>query len=109
MDKTNKICIYIASLSLLSSIILGVVVYQQHKYIENMRDEIVYNIESRSESNLSEMKRNISNLDSQIDSLDDRVNHLEAAQLDLSADQADLSYRMSSAELDSSMGYSLWR
>lgn len=76
MDKTNKICIYIASLSLLSSIILGVVVYQQHKYIENMRDELVYDIENRSESNLSETKRNIQNLD-------ERVHRIEAALLTL--------------------------
>ena len=85
MDKTNKICIYIASLSLLSSIILGFITYQQQNYIQSLHKIVQSNaipskklLKSKSiESSIDSLESSIFDLEEKISDLDNRVTDLE--------------------------------
>lgn len=93
MDKHNKICIYIASLSLLSSIILGFITYQQQNYIESLshivresstpskklfrRIEAAEGAIDTNQAALDDLDRRVSNLEDKIDDLDDSAQSVD--------------------------------
>ncbi|EFF65335.1 hypothetical protein HMPREF7545_1706 [Selenomonas noxia ATCC 43541] len=104
MDKTNKICLYIASLSLLSSIILGFITYQQQNYIKSLHEIVQKNntpskkllkkVDSM-ESSISDLESNLLDLEGKTDDLDDRVANLED-----NVDSVDSSVTASSFDLE---------
>ncbi|MBO4852467.1 MAG: hypothetical protein J5477_02400 [Schwartzia sp.] len=82
MDKFNKICLGVATLSLISTAILGFITWQQQNYIESLHKLTVIKLK-RSKSDtpyqytLRSARKEISYLNDMIDKLDSQVSDLE--------------------------------
>lgn len=94
--NTNKICIAVAALSLLSTTALGVITYQQQNYIQSIKAQLpkkaTYTLQD-AESDIDDLQSKTSDLESSIDDLEARLNALDD-------DVSDIPFRMAGLEDD---------
>ncbi|EKU72122.1 hypothetical protein [Selenomonas sp. F0473] len=99
--NTNKICIAVAALSLLSTAALGVITYQQQNYIQSIKAQLPKKESAKKATyTLQDAKSDIDALQSKMSYLESSVDDLEAHLNSLDDDVSNIPIRVAGLEDD---------